>query len=142
MYEEQLGTDWTDITEAEAIDRAFALGVAAAFGYENHREFRRLRGVLDSAYDRSIVDLAYREGRQKADALRGASSDDGAVWSRLVEGDTGDEGDPSSGGSDGVGPAADRPSLFERAGLLDGGSDLGALALPDFLDGHGPGGEK
>ncbi|MFC7135905.1 hypothetical protein ACFQRB_03585 [Halobaculum litoreum] len=88
MYEDRLGTDWTDISDEEAIRRAYALGVAAAFGYENREEFDRLRAALDTSYDRSIIDLAYQEGTQEARVVHAESdTDDGAaVWAQLVGG--------------------------------------------------------
>ncbi|QLG28417.1 hypothetical protein HUG10_13055 [Halorarum halophilum] len=137
MYEERLGTDWEDLSEVEAIDRAFALGVASEFGYENQEEFDRLLAALDSSYDRSIIDLAYQEGRQKARVLRGDVPDRGDVWDRLV-GDDGAtrDGDvagspPGPGGE--RGPAGRLPESLDRVGLLDGGDDLGALQYPRFL---------
>ena len=135
MYDERLGTDWTDISDAEAIDRAFALGVAASFGYEDRVEFDRLREALDTAYDRSIIDLAYEEGRHKADRLSGDASE-GDVWDRLVgpddDGPTGPRGSPPA--NSGVGPAGGRPRLLDRFDLLEGGANLGALRPPAFLD--------
>ena len=135
MYDERLGTDWTEISDEEAIDRAFALGVAAAFGYENRAEFDRLLGALDTAYDRSILDLAYEEGKQKADGLsRENSARD--VWDRLVGAADGGETGPrgASGSAGGPGPAGKRPALLDRLDLLEGGADLGALGRPAFLD--------
>lgn len=140
MYEERLGTDWTDISDDEAIDRAFALGVAAAFGHEDRVEFDRLRAALDTAYDRSIIDLAYEEGRGKAEGLSRESDSETDVWDRLVGVSDGRAterrgGDgPDSGSSGGPGPAGGRPSLLDRAGLLEGGEELGALGRPSFLD--------
>lgn len=135
MYDERLGTDWTDIPDEEAIDRAFALGVAASFGHEDRVEFDRLREALDTAYDRSIIDLAYEEGRHKADGF-GGDAPEGDVWDRLVgASDAGDVAAPrDASAGDGVGPAGERPGLFDRAALLEGGADLGALRPPAFLD--------
>lgn len=145
MYEDRLGTDWTDISDEEAIRRAYALGVAAAFGYENREEFDRLRAALDTSYDRSIIDLAYQEGTQEARVVHAESdTDDGAaVWAQLVG------GAPSSPHSDDAdvespGPAGrpitatEFPAALRRAGLLDGGEDLDALGFPDLL-GRSPG---
>lgn len=148
MYEERLGTDWEDLSEAEAIDRAFALGVASVFGYENRKEFDRLRTALESSYDRSIIDLAYREGKQKTRSLRGEVPDSGTVWDRLVsDGDAKQRGGPTGSspnpGAD-RGPAGKLPESLDRAGLLNGGGDLGALQYPRFLrsgSGDGDAGE-
>ena len=145
MYEERLGTDWEDLSEAEAIDRAFALGVASEFGYENQEEFDRLLAALDSTYDRSIIDLAYQEGRQKARALRGEVPDGGDVWDRLVGDDdatqSGDAtGAPPNSGAE-RGPAGKLPESLDRAGLLEGGDELGALQYPRFLRGRSDDGD-
>ncbi|WP_435146703.1 hypothetical protein [Halobaculum sp. P14] len=143
MYEERLGTDWTDISPDEAIRRAYALGVAASFGYRNDDEFDRLRDALDTSYDRSIIDLAYQEGKQTATELRGTDDVDGAddIWTHLVTGasptDPGDvdaEDDPGTPGPAGEFPTMlDRAALLDRAELLDGGADLGALGFPSLL---------
>jgi len=139
MYEEKLGTDWGDISGDEAIRRAYALGVAASFGYENDEEFDRLN-ALDSSYDRSIIDLAHREGRREATVVRDDSDADSAeaVWTRLVEGtppdDAAADGEPSDPSPAGRPvDATEFPATLDRAGLLDGGRDLDALGFPALL---------
>ncbi|WP_348613403.1 hypothetical protein [Halobaculum rarum] len=141
MYETRLGTDWEDISGTEAIRRAYALGVAAAFGYENREEFDRLRDALDTSYDRSIIDLAYQEGKHEAEVIHADSeaTDGDAVWKQLIEGAAppSDLSDPDSSaeGSPTGRPitATEFPPALGRAGLLDGGDDLGALGFPAFL---------
>lgn len=144
MYGDRLGTDWEELSGDEAIRRAYALGVAAAFGYEDREEFDRLREAIDTSYDRSIVDLAYREGQREAEVLRRdddevAPDDADAVWTQLVEG--GRDADGSGDGGDPPGPdgrpvvATGLPTALERAGLFDGGADLDALDLPGLLGG-------
>jgi len=89
MYDRTFGTDWSDDTldREEAIDRAFALGVAAGCGSERPSELDRVLEAFPSAYDRSIVELAYDEGR--TDALAAPDeADPERVWDRLVD-DTG-----------------------------------------------------
>ena len=143
MYEERLGTDWEDIADEEAISRAYALGVAASFGYENREEFTRLRDSLDTSYDRSIIELAYQEGKQEAAVVRSEHEDDAddeSVWDHLVEGgvppgplDARD--DPAtevSPAGQSIG-ATDFPAALDRAGLLEGGEDLGSLGFPSAL---------
>ncbi|MFC7069916.1 hypothetical protein [Halobaculum lipolyticum] len=153
MYEEKLGTDWTDISADEAIRRAYALGVAAAFGYENREEFDRLRDALDTSYDRSIIDLAYREGKQEAKVVHADSDavDGDDVWAHLVDGaaparDSDDADLDLAGPSGRPITATEFPTALERAGLLDGGADLEALGFPDLLGrtptGHDDGGES
>ncbi|WP_435063439.1 hypothetical protein [Halobaculum sp. EA56] len=138
MYETRLGTDWEDIPEEEAIRRAYALGVAASFGYENREEFERLQDALDTSYDRSIVDLAYQEGKQEAAVVRedGETDTDEEVWDQLVTGvdPNADPGDADAGSAAGEPIAATGlPAALERAGLLDGGADLDALGFPALL---------
>lgn len=147
MYEDRLGTDWEDISAEEAIRRAYALGVAAAFGYENREEFDRLRNALDTSYDRSIIDLAYQEGKQEAAVVHtdGEADDGEAVWSQLVEGATphkpGDDSEdaPDSGSLVGTPIAAvDLPTLLDGVNFLDAPSDLDVLGFPDLI-GSSPG---
>ena len=85
MYDRTFGTDWSDDTldREEAIDRAFALGVAAGCGSERPDELDRVLGAFPSAYDRSIVELAYDEGRTKA--LEDPAEEPERVWDRLVD---------------------------------------------------------
>lgn len=140
MYETRLGTDWEDISGTEAIRRAYALGVAAAFGYENSEEFDRLRGALDTSYDRSIIDLAYREGKHEAEVIHADSdaTDGDDVWDRLIEG-AAPPGAPAATDDHVDGSPVGRPtsatalpSSLQRAGLFDGGDD-GALGFPGLL---------
>lgn len=150
MYDDRLGTDWEDITDTEAIRRAYALGVAAAFGYENSAEFERLRSALDTSYDRSIIDLAYQEGKHEAQVVHADSdaADGDAVWDQLVDAtappsDAGfNDADDLASGSPVDRPitAVEFPAALERSGLLDGGDDPGALGFPPLL-GSAPGGD-
>lgn len=137
MYEERLGTGWKDLSEEEVIDRTFALGVASVFGYENEEEFDRLYDALDSSYDRSIVDLAYEEGKQEARQLRGEGPDEAAVWDELVGGGGASEDSTPSGSSpypaSERSPAEKRPESLDRATLIKGGRNLEALRRPSFL---------
>ncbi len=86
MYDRTFGTEWDDeaLTREAAIDRAFALGVAAACGNERPDELERVMEAFPGAYDRSIVELAYDEGRTKA--LEAPPDEPEAVWATLVDG--------------------------------------------------------
>ena len=90
MYEDTFGTDWTALDgREEAVRRAFALGVAARLGERHPGELDRISAEVDTSYDRSFVELAFHEGRDKASehqATDTARSDD--VWDDLVEGET------------------------------------------------------
>ena len=90
MYERTYGIDWEELTRREAIDRAYALGVVAGVDAEPPEEFDRLRSAVESPYDRSLVELAYDEGRTKA--LEAPESEPEAVWERLVD----ERGSPKS----------------------------------------------
>ncbi len=83
MYEHTYDTDWRELSRREAIDRAFALGVAAGCGSPRPAELDRILEEIRGAYDRSFVELAYDEGRTKAlEAPESAAED---VWNRLVD---------------------------------------------------------
>ena len=126
MYDRTFGTDWTDDTlnREEAIDRAFALGVAAGCGSERPAELDRVLEAFPSTYDQSIVELAYDEGRTKA--LEAPAEDPERVWKRLVD----DTGTPRQAPV----PAA-LPGAINELTLLDR-PRTGApssLELPSFL---------
>ena len=84
MYDERLGTDWVDIGMDEVVSRAYALGVSEYLGDAPAGELERLRGAVAEGYDRSLVDLAYREGLTLArKAPRGERSEE-AIWRELT----------------------------------------------------------
>lgn len=87
MYEERFGTDWTEIADREeAVRRAFALGVAARMDEHYPGELDRISDQVESSYDRSFVELAYHEGRDKANRIDpGSDEDAGDVWEQVVE---------------------------------------------------------
>lgn len=66
LYEQRFDTDWDTLDRDEAMERAFALGVAASLGDRNVEEFQDVKAEMDTNYDTSIVELAYEEGKQKA----------------------------------------------------------------------------
>ncbi len=103
MYEDRFATDWTpdELDRDEAIERAFALGVAAECGEEHPGEYKRLVSVAG----RALVQMAFDDGRSRAKDVRQelrseANSDaesvdfqdrDATIWSKLVEYDTGEQ---------------------------------------------------
>lgn len=87
MYERTYGTEWEDLRRQEAFDRAFALGVAAACDDGLPEEFERVLATADGAYARSLIQLAYDEGRTKA-LEAPAAEDPEATWDELVDGET------------------------------------------------------
>lgn len=92
MYDRTFGTEWDDLTREEAVERAFALGVAAGVGSERPAELDRVLDAFQSAYDRSLVELAYDEGRTKALDAAIEADDAEDVWDELVD----DAGAPRS----------------------------------------------
>jgi hypothetical protein len=117
---------WTSLDIEAATERAYALGVQAAVGEVDREELAAISGEMDSAYARSVVELAFDEGRTEALA---AGADDAAVWEDLVLDEAGlleDEG----ADADRPTPAAlDRAELLER---FDPDS-RDVLDLPTFL---------
>jgi hypothetical protein len=85
MYERTFGTEWDELSREEAVRRAFALGVAEGVGNRRPAELERVIAAFPSAYDQSLVELAYDEGRTKA--LTAADEADGPkeVWNALVD---------------------------------------------------------
>lgn len=84
MYEDRYGTDWETLDREAAVDRAYALGVAAACGAPDDHERDRLIAVGDTAYDRSMIELAYQEGKTHAYNRKRDRSDEQSVWDELV----------------------------------------------------------
>lgn len=102
-YEDRFATTWTpeELDRDEAVERAFALGVAAELGEEHPGEYSRLVGVAG----RALVQMAFDDGRSRAKDVRleirresRDESDDVAfqdrdaeIWSRLIEYQTGEQ---------------------------------------------------
>ena len=133
-YERAYGTDWDSIDRDEAINRAYALGVAASLGEYHPDELDRVRAEMDTSYDKSVVDLAFDEGKNEAREIDAESTqpDGDPVWAELVEGETVtvDEDDVPTGGRDGL------PDALEKIDALDkpepGKNE--AVERPDFLE--------
>jgi hypothetical protein len=98
MYDRTFGTEWDELTRQEAVERAFALGVADGIGSERPAELDRVLDAFGNAYDRSLIELSYDEGRTKA--LEAAAESDNAdaetVWDELVDGAGSPRGSPVS----------------------------------------------
>jgi len=124
-YERTYDTDWDSLDKDGAIDRAYALGVAASLGEYHPDELEAIRGEMESAYEKSVVDLAFEEGRTEG-RTAGSETDEGGVWSRLVAGETvtaDPDETPRTGGRTGLPEALDRPALDSTE----------AVELPEFL---------
>ncbi|KOX97961.1 MULTISPECIES: hypothetical protein [Halorubrum] len=88
MYARTFGTEWDDLSREEAVERAFALGVASCVGDPRPAELDRVLRDFDGEYDRSIIQLAYDQGRTKALEATAERDDPEAdeVWAELVDG--------------------------------------------------------
>ncbi|MHB9287687.1 hypothetical protein ACKVMT_11705 [Halobacteriales archaeon Cl-PHB] len=131
-YEAAYGTDWDALSKDEAIDRAYALGVAASLGEYLPEELEAIRGEMGSAYNKSVVDLAFEEGKNEGLEADAPSEAEAAVWAELVEGETVtvDEEDVPTGGRDGLPDAIDKMDALDRP-TMDKNE---AVELPEFLE--------
>lgn len=132
-YERAYGTDWESLDDDEAMERAYALGVAASLGEYHPDELDAIREEMDSAYQRSVIDLAFDEGKNEAREIDPPDEEreKAGVWAQLVEGETVtvDPDDVPTGGRQGL------PETLDKAELLDP-PDLDStepVDLPDFL---------
>jgi len=132
LYEEKYGTSWTTLDRDEATERAYALGVAESLGEYDREEFEAVHDEMDTAYTKSIVELAFREGKNEGREAAPAGDADEAVWDELVEGETVtvDAEDLPTGGRDGLPEAVDKFEAIEKPDP----DEIDATDRPDFLD--------
>ena len=133
MYEQTYGTDWDSLDRDEAMSRAFAIGVAASLGHDHAEEYDRIVKSMDTSYNRSIVELAFEEGKNKAKKKQYESDDDeAAVWSELVEGEkvTVEKDDVPTGGQNRLPPALDKAKILDRPNT----DSRDRVSRPDFLE--------
>ncbi len=133
-YERAYETDWDALDKDEAIDRAYALGVAASLGEYHPEELERVRTEMDTSYNKSVVDLAFDEGKNEAreldaDTAKGAAD---PVWAELVEGEsvTVEESEVPTGGRDGLPDAIDKIDALDRPKP----DKNEAIERPEFLE--------
>ena len=131
-YEGEFDTGWDSLDKDEATTRAYAIGVAERLGEHNREELEAIYTEMDSAYHRSMVELAYDEGRNEAKAAADPDSDDDAVWAELVQGETTvvDPDDIPERGRDRLPDALDSGELLDRQEV----DSTEAVDRPDFLD--------
>lgn len=134
LYEQRFDTDWDTLDRDEAMERAFALGVAASLGRPNPEEYDRVAAEIDSSYDRSLVELAYSRGRNRGQRERSGADSPEDVWSTLVESDEVIDADVSERTR--PGPANDPPEALSNRGPAGDRTD--AIDLPAFLREGGP----
>jgi hypothetical protein len=132
-YEQSYGTDWQTLDVDEAVDRAYALGVAASMGEYHPDELEAIRKEVGSAYERSVVDLAFDEGKNEGKELdideKTAGTD---AWEALVDEEpvTLDREDIPTGGRSGIPEAVDKIDAIELPDL----DSTEPIDKPDFLE--------
>ena len=130
-YEQSYGTDWESLDQNEALRRAYALGVGAALGEYHREELEAIREEMDSAYDKSLVELAFEEGKNEGKEVKPERDEDRAVWNELVTGELPLEPDERpTGGRSGLPEAIDAPESLE----FPDRDSTDALDLPEFLE--------
>jgi len=134
-YERAFGTDWERLTEDEAVDRAYALGVAASLGEYHPDELDAIRDQVDTAYSRSLIDLAFDQGKSEGTATEDTldGDDEDEVWEDLIAVDPpANEEEPSPiGGRSGLPDAID---VTDALDVQDAVERTEAIDRPEFLD--------
>ena len=127
MYESTFSAEWSDLPRDEAVERAYALGVAAACGNDNREEYEEIKAAADSAYDRSLIELSFDQGKSQALQLQSSGTEPEGIWDELVESSTVDLPERDSGLPDVLAPA----ELLDRFGRVEGPPET--LNKPSFL---------
>ncbi|MFA1611408.1 hypothetical protein [Halobellus rubicundus] len=132
MYERAFDVGWESLSAEEAVERMYALGIATELGHEFPEERKRLRGLASTAYERSVLDLAFEEGRREVRDVRPNHETDEGAWEELIE--AADSPAPARE-SLSVDPSTDVPEVVDRPGALDGFDidELGRLRFPSLL---------
>ncbi len=137
MYETAFGLDWTSIDREETIARGFALGVAESCGERHPDELDRLYEAVETTYDRSMVELAYHEGRRKSRRLRLEFDRPERIWEELVGGDLETAERASQTRSDSNSTAEIEraiPAVLARLPMLEPDDrSIGVIDRPGFL---------
>lgn len=128
-YERAYGTDWETLDHDQAVRRAYALGVAAALGEYHHEELDAIRDQVSTAYDKSIIELAFEEGKNEGREAESEREKETAVWNELVGGIPPEPDEDSTGGSNGLPEAIDTPEALDRPEQ----DSTDPLELPKFL---------
>jgi len=133
MYERVFDTDWESLSGEEAIRRTYVLGIASQLGHGNPDERSRIRALASSAYERSVLDLAFEEGKRKVQDARPLHDSDEETWEELVE--TEESTTPSPESLQPSRRSRGTPDAVEQPSVLDGYDidDLERLRLPSFL---------
>lgn len=120
--------DAESYTSETVLERAYALGVASVCGNPDEETYARLKEKSPDAYDESIIELSYEEGRASALELEANGSGTEEVWQRLVEAEFDwVESESTSGSHSGAPEALRAPDIQPKEGLPD------KFDLPSFL---------
>lgn len=87
LYTDRFSTDWDTLGREEAVERSFALGVAASLGEHHREEFEAVSETMETNYDTSLVELAYEEGKRKAtkrEREADPDADDRDIWEAVI----------------------------------------------------------
>ena len=134
MYEDAFGFDWRRLSEEESLKRMYALGVAAVLGERHPDEYRRIMRQASTAYRRSVLELSFKEGQQRANDNRGSFEKREAAWDALVDADA-DRAPPSvRDDGDDRRPKGSVPEAVTRSKLLENTTDdLERIRRPELL---------
>ncbi|WP_142858495.1 hypothetical protein [Salinigranum halophilum] len=134
MYEEAFGFDWQRLSEEEALKRMYALGVAAMLDERHPDEYTRIIRQASTAYQRSVLELSFKEGQQRAKTNRREFDEHRAVWDALVEREGATPPPSSREDVDERTPKGSVPEAVTRAELLERDVDeLERVRLPKLL---------
>lgn len=131
-YERAYGTDWETIDRDEALERAYALGVATSLGEHHPEELDAIRDEMQTSYDKSVVDLAFDEGKTEAREAETRPDESQPVWAELVEGETVtvESDEVPTGGRDGLPEAINKIDALDRPDR----DSTDVVDRPEFLE--------
>jgi hypothetical protein len=133
MYETAFDTEWETLDGEDALRRMYALGIAAELGYPNTDERERIRRLATTAYQRSVLDLAFSEGRRQVQDTRHTFESDDEAWDALVD-ETGSPRSPPDQTIDVDKSPSELPDAVSRASMLELDVDeFEQLRLPSLL---------
>lgn len=139
LYEDRFDTNWDSLSRKEAMDRAFALGVARSLGEHHEAEFEAVREEMGTNYDESIVELAFEEGKSKTKKRKqsvDSDDDDEAVWEWVISDELEDVEPPDRDEETSTERATDLPAAVrETTDATDRPDpDPEQTDFPDFLE--------
>jgi hypothetical protein len=133
MYEKAFDTGWKTLDGDDALRRMYALGIAAELGHARPDERERIRRLANTAYQRSVLDLAFGEGRRQVQDTRHQFESDDEVWDALVD-ENGAPQSPPDQTLDVDTSHSDLPDAVSRASMLELDVDeFEKLRLPSLL---------